>query len=225
MSAPLYIHPPAALKGETLDTLLSYGWYRYGAGVFTIHSFTEGDREYAVHWLRYEVSKIRLSRSARKIVEQIKRWSVTVKEFQLTPELEALHERYYGHITFQTGQTLTEILEDTGTYVFDTRLVEVRDGDRLIAAGIFDCGKNSIAGIKNIYDPAYLKISPGKMLMLLKYRYCLEQGMEWFYPGYIAPGHSRFDYKLFLDPHATEVWHNEATVWLPYPYFSKMNQM
>ncbi len=60
-------------------------------------------------------------------------------------------------------------------------------------------GKNYVAGIKNIYHPEYCKYSLGKCLMILTYRFCKVNNIEWYYPGYLVPGHTKFDYKLFTE--------------------------
>ncbi|MEJ7659632.1 MAG: hypothetical protein WKG07_08390 [Hymenobacter sp.] len=48
--------------------------------------------------------------------------------------------------------------------------MEVRAEGHLIAAGIFDQGTRSLAGIVNFYDPDYRKYSLGKYLMLYEIR-------------------------------------------------------
>ena len=57
-------------------------------------------------------------------------------------------------------------------------MVQVRDGDKLIAVGYFDKGKTAIAGILNMYHPDYKQYSPGKFLMLKKLEYALSQGYD-----------------------------------------------
>lgn len=52
--------------------------------------------------------------------------------------------------------------------------------------------------------------------MLLKRQYCLDQGFMWYYPGYIARGNPRFDYKLFMDKNATEFFDKEEAIWKNY---------
>jgi arginine-tRNA-protein transferase len=105
---------------------------------------------------------------------------------------------------------------DTSNILFDSKLIEVRDGGKLIAAGIFDQGSATIAGIKNIYHPEYKKYSLGKYMILLKYQYCLQQGIKWYYPGYFAPENPKFNYKIDFDKNATEVClPPEKKQWIP----------
>jgi arginine-tRNA-protein transferase len=102
--------------------------------------------------------------------------------------------------------------------VFDTYVVEVRDENKLIAAGIFDNGSQSIAGIMNFYDPAYRKQSLGKFLMLMKINYARQQRKAYYYPGYLVNDYPKFDYKLFPCQSATEVFDANSGTWFPFSW-------
>lgn len=66
----------------------------------------------------------------------------------------------------------------------------------MIAYSFFDIGEKSLASIKGVYDPAYSKYSLGLYTMLKEIEYGMENEYEFYYPGYVVPGYSRFDYKL-----------------------------
>ena len=78
------------------------------------------------------------------------------------------------------------LLQEQTNNVYDTAMIEVRDQGKLIAAGIFDKGRQSIAGILNFYHPGYNKYSLGKYLMLLKIDYAIAHSKQWYYPGYTS---------------------------------------
>jgi arginine-tRNA-protein transferase len=203
------------IRGPLLDLFLSQGWYRYGGAIFTTdHIETEG-LSTPVIWIRYQVDQIKISKSSEGIIKKWNGFSVRVKPFQYNEELESLHQRYLASVKFEVAQSLPDLLEDLHGWIYETQMIEVRDQNKLIAVGIFDLGEQSIAGIKNFFCPDYRAYSPGKMLMLLKYHYCLENKIPLYYPGYIAPGNPRFDYKLFLDKSATEQFVFESTTWIP----------
>src|SRR6185436_10781282 len=88
-------------------------------------------------------------------------------------------------------------IENVDHNLFDSEIIEIRDGGKLIAAGIYDKGSTAIEGIMNFYDPAYKKYILGKYLMLLKVQHAIENKMQFYYPGYIAYKYNKFDYKLF----------------------------
>jgi arginine-tRNA-protein transferase len=222
MEPGFLIHCPPQIKGEVLDMYLSAGWYRFGNKIFTIDFFTENEKLYQVYWLRYNVLKLKLSDSNQKILNKNKLFNYKIIPFQNSIELEALHSLYLEKIDFVTISSIEELMEDINGSVYNSMLIEIRDENKLIGAGIFDYGKNSIAGIKNIFHPEYKKYSLGKYLMLLKYQYCLQQNIKWYYPGYFAPGHKKFDYKLTIDADATEVCLIDNRQWVSYRDFSLM---
>jgi len=222
MEPGFLIHCPPQIKGEVLDMYLSAGWYRYGNKIFTIDFFTENEKLYQVYWLRYNVLKLKLSDSNQKILNKNKLFNYKIIPFQNSIELEALHSLYLEKIDFVTISSIEELMEDVNGSVYNSMLIEIRYENKLIGAGIFDYGKNSIAGIKNIFHQEYKKYSLGKYLMLLKYQYCLQQNIKWYYPGYFAPGHKKFDYKLTIDADATEVCLIDNRQWVSYRDFSLM---
>lgn len=222
MEPGFLIHCPTQIKGAVFDMYLSAGWYRYGNKIFTIDFFTENEKLYEVYWLRYNVRKLKLSDSHQKILNKNKRFNYKIIPFQNSLELEALHSLYLEKIDFVTISSIEELMEDINGSVYNSMLIEIRDENKLIGAGVFDFGNNSIAGIKNIFHPDYKKYSLGKYLMLLKYQYCLQQKIKWYYPGYFAPGHKKFDYKLTIDADATEVCLIDNRQWVSYRDFSLM---
>lgn len=220
MYNPYTILPPQEIKGGVLDRFLGAGFFRYGACVFSTQYYPSPDGGiYSVFWLRYDVSKIRLDKKANDIIARNKNFSIKVEPFQITEKLESLHQKYLSHITFDTVGSLDELMIDQENKLFDSHIIGVYDGEKLIAAGIFDLGRNSIAGIKNIFDPEYKKYSLGKLLMLLKYNYCMDRGIRWYYPGYYMPENPKFDYKLFVDKSATEVFYSRSNLWVPFHVF------
>lgn len=216
MENDLFIAALPEIKGVLLDVFLQSGWYRYGDKIFTTDSFEDRGKKYDVYWLRYDVARLNPEKSYQKLARTNKQFQVRILPFRMTEELHALHELYFFHITFITSFTIEELLTDVENKVFDSHMIEVRDGEKLIAAGIFDKGNQSIAGIKNFYHPDYKKYSLGKYLIWLKYRYCLQENIKWYYPGYFAPENKRFDYKLDFDKNATEVCEPlQRESWIP----------
>ena len=211
------IYYPDELTGIFLDNFLAKGWYRMGQGIFTTNHIVQNDKLYRVFWLRYNLSRLKTGRNCQKIMQINQKFSCTIKPLQITPELETLYELYKSSLTFTPASSVQNWLFDQQTNnVYDSYLVEVRDQCSLIAAGIFDNGLNSIAGIMNFFLPDYKKYSLGKYLMLLKIEYALTQGKKWYYPGYIVEGYPKFDYKLFVDKAAAEIFIPEHSGWCRY---------
>lgn len=214
MQSENYIYYPAQLSGEELDAFLEKGWYRMGQSIFTTHYISLEEQIFRVFWLRYDLSKLVLSKSQQRLKKRNDRFSVTIKSLEITDELEDLYALYKSGINFEPAWSVEHWLYgDQSTNVFPTELIEIRDNNKLIAAGISDIGHESIAGIMNFYHPEYKKYSLGKYLMLLKMEYAKAKNRKWYYPGYIVHNHAGFDYKLFADKNATEVFIPELENW------------
>jgi arginine-tRNA-protein transferase len=155
-----------------------------------------------------------LNRRQQRLLKRNEQFSITKKPFKLTDELEELFTLYKTGIDFEPALSVQHWLYGDQLHnVFSTELLEIRDNNKLIAAGITDSGHESIAGIMNFYHPEYKKYSPGKYLMLLKMQYAKAKNIKWYYPGYIVYNHPGFDYKLFVDKNAIEVFIPEMENW------------
>jgi arginyl-tRNA--protein-N-Asp/Glu arginylyltransferase len=207
------------LPGDFLDYYLSQGYYRMGQNLFTCEFLPLDADVYTTHWLRLSVAHAIYGPKQRRLFRLNERFTVATRPFRLTPEYEALYARYYQSIDFDANPSLGDLLLDSGTHnVFDTSVLEVRDGNQLIAAGVFDSGTDTIAGIVNFYDPSYHKYSLGKYLMLLKLEYARRHELAYYYPGYLVHNYPKFDYKLFACPAATEVFNARTHQWRPFSW-------
>ena len=208
------IHFPETLSPKDLDAFLSYGWYRMGQGIFTTSYIMQEQVCYRVFWLRYSLSHLQQNSSAQKIIKLNKNFTVTVLPLVITSEMEDLFSLYKTGISFDSSPSVRNWLyDDAQENVYDSYAVEVRDKGLLIAAGIFDKGCKSIAGILNFYHPGYKKYSLGKFLMLQKMDFAKQNSLEWYYPGYIVHGYPKFDYKLFAGKSASQLFSPELGKW------------
>ena len=210
---------PNTIKGDVLDNFLSRGWFRIGSMIYTVDSTVFGKKLYPVYWLRYNVKKVNLCRNNIKLISENSCFEISCRPLELTSEIEQLFEKYRSGVKFKLPAGLDTILSDASCTTFESRLMTVRDNRRLIAAGIFDVGTSAMEDIINFYDPAYKRYSLGKFLMLRKYQYCLENGYDYYYPGYYLPGQEVMSYKLFLDKAATEVYLQDGDIWISHRQF------
>ena len=211
------IYFPQQLSGEELDEYLMKGWYRMGPIIFSTNHIVYNDQLYSVYWLRYNLQDIKLGKSQQNILTKNAQFSIEIKPLLITEELETLYLLYTSSLSFQASASVSQFLFDGGqSAVFDTDIIEIRDNNTLIAAGIYDKGKQSIAGLLNFYHPYYKKYSLGKYLMLLKVNHAKTLGKTWYYPGYIIHGYPKFDYKLFVDKNTAEMYLPEFDSWIGY---------
>ncbi len=187
--------------------------------LFTCQYVQFDNKLYPVYWLRIVLNAVSFGPKQARLFRVNAQYTVTVRPFLLTDEVENLYARYRNSIAFDAPETAESCLwNGATTNRFDTRSVEVRDGGKLIAVGIFDNAGQSIAGIMNFYDPDYHRQSLGKYLMLLKTQYARQRGMAYYYPGYIVGNYPKFDYKLFTCEAATEVFDEPCVRWLPFSW-------
>lgn len=207
------------MKENELDFFLSIGYYRMQQEIFTCRYIVFGDKLCPVHWLRIALASVTYGPKQARLLRINEQFSVAVKPFVLSGEIETLYTLYKNRLNFDTYESVESCLLNGATQsAFDTYMVEVRDGNTLIAVGVFDNGERSIAGILNFYHPDYHRQSLGKYLMLLKINYARLQQKDYYYPGYIVSNYPKFDYKLFACEAATEVFDSSSGRWLPFSW-------
>ena len=217
MAASVFVSP--IIRGDALDYYLGQGYYRMQQDLFTCQFVPFNGRLYTAHWLRLALAGVEWGPEQRRLLRRNARFTTTVQPFRPTAEYEELYARYREAITFDAAPTMDEVLLGGATHsVFNTHVIELRDGDQLIAVGVFDRGDRSIAGILNFYDPAYRKYSLGKYLLLLKTDYARRLQLDYYYPGYVVHAYPKFDYKLFACAAATEVFDSINGQWQPFSW-------
>lgn len=205
-------------KGEILDFNLEKGFYRMHQDMFTAGWVNFRNDEYCrVFWLRAVLNSFP-DITQHRIYKKNKKFSVIVKDAECTDEIEELFQLYRQSIDFEPTENIRSYLFDYEyESAFDSKMIEIRDGQQLIAVGYFDQGLNSIAGIMNFYHPDYKKFSLGKFLMLQKIQYAINNGMAYYYSGYIALDYNKFDYKLFPYIEHIEVYKDFDDYWERFP--------
>ena len=214
---------PAFLLPAAFDDSLARGWYRMYQHLFTVTHWLNADTFEIdrVWWLRYHRDAIQLHDSHRKILKKNRHMDVQFSTFTgITPADDALFAAYSTSTDFDGYPSLSRCLYGSDTprpaSIFDTRVVSVWDGDRLVGRGLFDVGASSVMGKINYFDPAYRSYSPSKFMILKIIEKMHSEGWEWFYPGYIIVGRPKFNYKLFLGKESAEYYDPETEKWKPY---------
>lgn len=207
------------IERSRLDLFLSRGYFRMQQQVFTCRYVHFDEVRYPVHWLRIVLASVSLGPKQKRLFRINEQFDATVKPLVINDELEALYDIYWNSLDFDAPYSVEScLLEGSSRTIFDTYVIEIRDRGQLIAAGIFDNGNESIAGIMNFYHPDYRKQSLGKYLMLLKIQYAQQQQKTYYYPGYLIGHYPKFDYKLFACEAATEVYDALKGDWLPFSW-------
>lgn len=197
-----------------LDNFLKIGWYRMGQRMFTTDYIEDGERQHRVVWIRYQLSIWNFHH--QKLIRRNKHFRVSVCPAADSAECDRLFAAYRNYVTFNTSNSIFENMGGSFQFnAFNTQMTQIREGNKLVAAGYFDLGRDSAAGILNFYDPEYHKYSLGKYLIKIKTDFLKAGRFKWFYPGYISPTYKKFDYKV-IDGEAIEMLERPANKWIPF---------
>lgn len=211
------VHFPEQLTGKELDDYFAKGWYRMQQMIFTTDVILKEDRFLPVFWLRLPIEKYKPTKKHKQLIAANKKYNVDCVDGIITDELEELYQLYKASMNFELSVTLQDsLLGETSTSIYNTHCFTIRDQGKLIAAGFFDKGEKTIAGILNIYHPDYARQQLGKYLVLLKIAYAQQQQLNHYYTGYLSTADSKFDYKLFAGKEATEVYYRKQQQWVPW---------
>jgi leucyl-tRNA---protein transferase len=193
------VHCLENLEARDLDVYLERGWFRMGQTIFTTNWLNFRETFYSAVWLRLNIANYQPDGTAIKLAQRNSRFTTIVRPASITIEKELLYVKYKQAVPFEASASLQMLLfGNSDNNIFNTYEVAVYDNEALIAIGFFDLGETSAMGIASIYDPAYKKFSLGKHLIYEKIRFCMANGMKFFYPGYFVPGYRAFDYKLSI---------------------------
>ncbi|HEY8933687.1 MAG TPA: GNAT family N-acetyltransferase [Cyclobacteriaceae bacterium] len=217
------IHYPQHLTSQELDGYLEQGWFRMGQSIFTTNFLNFKDQLYSAVWLRVLLDDYVDDNLYLKLVKQNAAFRIEIGRASVTEEKEALYATYKQSVPFNASASLHQLLYGKSAMpdIYNTHEIKLYDDNKLIAIGYFDIGKRSAAGISSFYDPAYKKYSLGKYLIYSKMEYCRKMKLQYFYPGYFAPGYPAFDYKLSMGKKALQYFQLKSGQWLTINKFSQ----
>lgn len=209
-------HYPERLSGRELDEYLARGWYRMGQTIFTTHFLCFDKYFYSAIWIRLDLKGYTFRKSLRKVLKKNDlQFQVTYQPAIVDDQREQLYEAYRKDFPGLLAPTLIDSLQDGGhANIFNTYEVAIFDDDKLIGLSYFDLGTAAAASIIGIYHPDYKKYSLGFYSMIKEIQFCQMRNIRYYYPGYVVPGYSRFDYKSRIgEVDYFNLYHRE---WLPY---------
>ena len=216
------VHCPEILAPEELDQYLERGWFRMGQTIFTTNFLNFKSRFYSAVWLRIPLAEFTRDNTYQKLLKKNSSFRVEIQKAEVTPEKERLFSAYRKSISFEASASVHTLLFGKVEHnVYNTQEINLFDGNKLIATGFFDLGKESAAGISSFYDPAYKKFTLGKYLIYWKIEYCKKMGLRYFYPGYFVPGYSLFDYKLEIGKPVLQYLEFTSSKWKSVSDFSR----
>jgi len=205
-------HKPPSLFGAKLDAYLVKGWFRSGQYIYTVRTLNIDGTLYFPVRIRLPLKGYQFKKSLRKIWNKNQCFKTVCRKAFISPEKEALYEKFITRFDSYISPTLIDSLQEGGhTTIYDTYEVAIYEGNNLIAVSYFDLGHTSMASIMGVFDPAYSKYSLGIYTMLAEITFGKEKGFAYYYPGYVIPGYPKFDYKLRIGK--VEFYDADEDVW------------
>jgi arginine-tRNA-protein transferase len=216
---PTAIQAPHSLTPAELDQYLARGWRPLGQRIYTADFIQlELGAIYSVVPTRLPLQGHRWRKSQRKLLLQNgELFTYTIGPARIDAAKQRINELYLEEHPTKSSPDLAIHLEHDGRRIFDTLEINIFHGDQLVAFSYFDRGITSIYSKAGVYDPAYSRYSLGLYTMYLEIEWCLAQGLDYYYPGYISPDIPLFDYKLRMGD--MEFWNLQAQAWEPYSAF------
>jgi leucyl-tRNA---protein transferase len=207
-----HFHLRKEIKTQYLDYYLANAWFRRGDHVFTTDEEHFDNSSLKIHWIRYDLHKLNLTREAKEILYLNSEFSSICTTRGVTKEREELFAAYKTIVSYYEGWSLAEAL--AGDDIFASAAIEVYSGSQLIGAAHFDFANECIAGIRNYYDPAFKHLNLGKYLMLQQIQWGINSGKQYFYPGYVVEYYPKMNYKLFACKESVEYYDWHLDTWL-----------
>lgn len=207
-----------AVAPPEMDMMLARGYYRMQQSFFSTHFIaTEHGMPARVVWARVCLHDFRPNTRLLRLRKRNRNFRLELEKAAVTDEVEQLYHRYRQGVGFETWPSVSAcLLGDACCDHFPGRMWTVRSGEKLIAAGYFDEGATSCAGILNFYDPDFARHSLGLWLYLESVAYVAQCAKRYFYPGYIVIGFPKFDYKLLAGIERIELFEPMNGIWIPF---------
>jgi arginine-tRNA-protein transferase len=205
------------IDDDTLNFLFEQGWRRAGFLFYRISHeplLVEGEELGDVLPLRVAVTNFEMTKSQRKIMRKNQHFRMEVNNILPTQDhqiLFELHKQRFKDLVPTSIENFTGISHD----LLPTRgkILDVYDGDQLIASSFLDVTPQSVSSIYAMFHPDYGANSLGIYTMLLEIQYTKERGGTFWYPGFAHHQSSFYDYKKRFNNLEYFNWKK----WLHYP--------
>ncbi|MBW2735172.1 MAG: arginyltransferase [Deltaproteobacteria bacterium] len=158
--------------------------------------------------IRVPLATFAPSRSQRRL------WRRVADRFEvrlLPPTFEEAHFQLYHRHSLHVSDDNTPGGPESYVRAFllstvETRLVEYRVDEQLVALSIIDEGEKAISSVYTCWDPDQAHLSPGTFSALWEMRWARDAGKEHYYLGYYIAECSRMNYKNRFRPYELLDW-------------------
>jgi arginine-tRNA-protein transferase len=185
-----------SVEPEQLDVLLAGGWRHFGTRFYRYSLNIYQDQIVRVMPLRIRLADFRLSKSQRRILRRNQDLECTVGPIEITDDTHELFASHKQRFTTDVPPSIYTFLStDPANVPCPALETSVKLDGKLVAASFFDIGTDSISSIYGIFDPHETVRSLGIYTMLKEIEWAVDNGRQYYYPGYAYDGESFYDYK------------------------------
>lgn len=143
------------------------------------------------------------NRAQRRAWKRHRHLDARIMPLVFKPEHYALYRRYQserhpdGGMDHDSKAQYCQFLLESGA---DTRLVEFREGGKLVMVGIMDMVRNGISSVYTFYEPGIPQASFGTYSVLWQIERCRKLGLPYLYLGYWIAQSPKMSYKISFQP-------------------------
>ncbi len=196
----LFIQPDADKSSRLYQALIDLGFRRSGCDIYRPDCLKCNK----CISTRIPVDRFSPRRSQRRAWKQLQaNLCVKVLPAKFKQEHFDLYTTYMNS-RHPDGEMANPTEEDYCRFLFcpwgETRFVELRDHNRLIAVAVIDILPRGISAVYTFFDPGISELSPGVLAILWQIEEAKRLGLPWLYLGYWIPGCQKMQYKQDYRP-------------------------
>ncbi len=184
------------VPAQMMDQLWAAGWRHFGSQFFRYSHTIEANEVKLIQPLRIRLARFSMRKTHRRLLKQLDHLDCIVEPAAIRADTEALFHRHKQRFTENIPEQLTDFLStEPATVPCPCLEFRLQAAKTLIAASFLDTGATSTSSIYGLFDPAHPTRSPGILTMLLEIQWSIENGHEFYYPGYATRESGLYDYK------------------------------
>lgn len=179
--------------------LAEFGFRRSGAHVYVPHCAACQ----ACIPVRVDTARFRPRRNQRRVLKRNQDLRDTWRAAAYVPEHYDLYRRYMQarHADgTMAGHSASEYREFLLSHWSDTLLLEVREGQTLLAVAVVDELDNGLSAVYTFFAPEAARRSLGVYAILKTLARCRDEARPWLYLGYLIEACAKMSYKRAYTP-------------------------
>lgn len=208
----------ADVNAHLFEVMLANGWRR------SSYFFYRYDKEWSecnfknfhVLPLRVFMNDFKMTKRQRKIWAKNRDMKINLYLGNASEAHHALFELHKKRFSHNIPDSVFDFIsEEHAEKPTKGGILDVFDGDKLIASSFIDITTHSVSSIYAMFHPDYDNRSLGIYTMLLEMIITLQLKKQFYYPGFAHSENSFYDYKKRF--HGLEYFEWQEMVWKPYP--------